>query len=318
MAVPADTYLTYDASGRKESFDDIVYNIAPTDTPFCSSLSRKSVQNTRHQWQTDTLASAANNKQLEGDDWTEQAQTATSIWDNYTQISSKIIRVSGTMQAVQKWGRGKNELAYLVEKAGKELKRDIEYALTQNTTANAGAEGTQRQARGLEGWIYTNDLLSALGSPASPNPVPATNTGPTDGTARAFTESLLREAQQLAWAEGGNPTVLMVGPFNRGVVDSFTGFTTRMDDGASKKLIATISVYVGPFGELKITPNRFQRERTAWLLDMEYWQMGVLRPMDVVELAKIGDAERKALLTEYTLISRNEKASAAVRDLTAS
>ncbi len=35
-------------------------------------------------------------------------------------------------------------------------------------------------------------------------------------------------------------------------------------------------------------------------------------------LAKIGDAERKALITEYTLISKNEKASAAVRDLTAS
>lgn len=315
MTVPADTWLTYDANGRKESFDDIVYNIAPLDTPFCASLDRKTVQNTRHQWQTDTLAAAANNKDLEGDDWTEEAQTATSLWDNYTQISSKIIRVSGTMQAVQKWGRGKNELAYLVEKAGKELKRDIEYALMQNGTANAGAEGTERQARGVDGWIYTNDLLNGG---TSPNPASGTNSAPVNGTQRAFTESLLREAQQLAWTEGGNPTVLMVGPFNRGVVDSFTGFSTRMDDSANKKLIATISVYVGPYGELKITPNRFQSARTAYLLDMEYWQMGVLRSMDVVPLAKIGDAERKALVTEFTLISRNEKASAAVRDLTTS
>lgn len=316
MAVPASTWLTYDANGRKESFDDIVYNIAPTDTPLASALERKSISNTLHQWQTDTLAAAANNKDLEGDDWTEEAQTATSIWTNYTQISSKIIRVSETMQAVEKWGRGKNELAYLVRKAGEELKRDIEFGLTQNTTANAGAEGTERQSRGLEGWIFTNDLLGATG--ASPNPVPATNTGPTDGTQRAFTETLLRSVQQSAWTEGGNPTVLMTGPFNRSVVDSFTGYQTRMDSASDKKLVATVEVYVGPFGKLKCVPNRFQRERTAFVLDMDYFQLGVLRGMKVVELAKIGDAERKALVTEYTLISRNEKASGAIRDLTTS
>jgi hypothetical protein len=318
MAVPASTWLTYDSTGSKQSFDDVVYNIAPTETPFASSLDRKSIHNVLHQWQTDTLAAAANNKDLEGDDWTEEAQTATSIWTNYTQISSKIIRVSQTQQAVDKWGRGKNELAYLVRKAGEELKRDIEFGLTQNTTANAGAEGTERQSRGLEGWIFTNDLLSAAGSPASPNPVPATNTGPTDGTARAFTETLLRSAHQLAWTEGGNPTVLMTGPFNRSVVDSFTGYATRTDDAKDKAITATVEVYRGPFGKLKCMPNRFQRERTAFLLDMDYWKLGVLRGMKVENLAKIGDAERKALVTEYTLISENEKASAAVRDLTAS
>jgi hypothetical protein len=314
MAVPASTWLTYDSTGSKQSFDDVIYNIAPTETPFASSLDRKSIHNVLHQWQTDTLATAANNKDLEGDDWTEEAQTATSIWTNYTQISSKIIRVSKTQQAVDKWGRGKDELKYLVRKAGEELKRDIEFGLCQNTTANAGAEGTERQSRGLEGWIFTNDMLGASG--ASPNPVPATNSAPTDGTQRAFTEALLRSAHQLAWTQGGNPSVLMTGPFNRAVVDSFTGYATRTDKAEDKAIHATVEVYVGPFGKLKLVPNRFQRERTAFLLDMNYFKLGVLRGMKVEELAKIGDAERKALVTEYTLISENEKASGAVRDLT--
>lgn len=315
MSVSADTYLTFDTNGRKESFDNLVYNVAPTETPFASALSRKSIYNTRHQWQQDTLAAAANNKQLEGNDETEEAQVATTLWDNYTQISSKRIKVSGTMQAVEKWGRGKNEMAYLVRKAGLELKRDIEFALMQNGTANAGAEGTERQCRGVDGWIYTNDLLNGG---TSPNPASGTNSAPVNGTQRALTESLVREAQQLAWTEGGNPKVLMAGPFNRAIVDSFTGFQTRMDDASDKKLVATVSVYVGPFGQLKIVPNRFQSARTVYLLDMEYWQMGVLRPMEIEDLAKIGDAVRKSLRTEYTLISRNEKASAAVRDLTTS
>jgi hypothetical protein len=315
MAVTADTYLTFDTNGRKESFDDVVYNIAPTDTPFVSGCSRKSIVNTRHQWQTDTLASAANNKQLEGDDETEQAQTATSLWDNYTQISTKVIKVSGTMQAVEKWGRGKNELAYLVRKAGEELKRDIEFAAMQNGNANAGAEATARQARGVDGWIFTNDLLNGG---TSPNPASGTNSAPVNGTQRPLTESLVRSAQELAWSEGGNPGVLMVGPFNRSIVDSFTGFSTRMDNSEDKRLTATISVYVGPYGQLKIVPNRFQSTRTAYLLDMEYWQLGILRPMKIEELAKIGDSERKSLRTEWTVISRQERASAAVRDLTTS
>lgn len=314
MAVPADTYLTYDTAGQKLSFDDVIYNIAPTDTPLVSSLDRVSVGDVLHQWQNDTLSAAANNKQLEGDEFTDEAQTATTIWTNYTQISTKVINVSATNQVVKKYGRG-NELAYQVKKSGEELKRDIEFALTQNGTANAGAEGTERQARGLDGWIYTNDLLNGG---TSPNPVPATNTGPSNGTQRAFTESLLREAQRLAWTEGGNPTVLMCGPFNRSVVDSFTGYATRFDDSKDKKLTATISVYVGPYGELKVVPNRFQSARTAYLLDMKYFAMGVLRPMSVQNLAKVYDGDRKALVTEYTLISRNEKASAAVRDLTTS
>lgn len=315
MSVTADTYLTFDTNGRKESFDNLVYNVAPTETPFASAIGRKAIYNTRHQWQQDTLAAAANNKQLEGNDETEEAQVATTLWDNYTQISSKRIKVSGTMQAVEKWGRGKNEMAYLVRKAGMELKRDIEFALMQNGTAHAGAEGTERQSRGVDGWIYTNDLLNGG---TSPNPASGSNTAPVNGTQRAFTESLVREAQQLAYIEGGNPTVLMAGPFNRSIVDSFTGFQTRMDDASDKKLVATISVYVGPFGQLKVQANRFQVARTAYLLDMEYWQLGVLRPMEIEELAKIGDATRKSLRTEYTLISRNEKASAAVRDLTTS
>jgi hypothetical protein len=314
MAVPADTYLSYSVNGAKESFEDAIYNIAPTDTPFLSGLKRKSIDAKLHQWQTDTLAAAAANAQLEGDDTANEAQTATTLWSNYTQISKKVIQVSGSNMATDKYGRGKDELAYRLGVKGSELKNDMEFGLCQNTTFNAGAAGTARQSRGLEGWIYTNDVLGATGV----SPVPASNTAGTDGTQRAFTEDLLREAQKLCFDQGGNPDILMVGTFNRGVVDSFTGFSTRMNDAKDKKIVATIEFYVGPFGKLKVVTNRFQRDRTAFLLDMDYWQLGVLRPMKTEALAKTGDSEKRHILTEYTLISKNEKASGAVRDLTTS
>lgn len=316
MAVPSNTFKTFEAIGKAESFDDLIYNISPTDVPYGSALKRQKIDNTHHEWQTDALATAANNKHLEGDDSAAEAQTPTVIRDNYTQIMKKVIQVSGTNQTVRKHGRSKDELAYLVAKAGEELTRDVEFALTQNTTYNAGAAGIERQLRGLEGWIETNDVHGTSGSSGST--VPATNTGPTDGTQRAFTEAQIRAVQKLCREQGGKPGVLMVGPHNRGVVDGFTGFQTRMGDAASKGIVATIEFYQGPFGKLKVVDNLFQRDRTAFLLDMDYWRLGVLRPIKKEELAKTGDSTKYHLVCEYTLISRNEKASGAVRDLTTS
>jgi hypothetical protein len=315
MTVPTGTHQTYQVNGIKESFEDIIYNISPTDTPFLSMLDRKSIDSTHHEWQTDALAAAANNKHVEGIDTASDAQTSTVLADNYTQISKKIVQTSGTTNAVAKHGRGKNEQARLEAKAGKELKTDMEFALTQNGAAVVGTASVARQLRGLEGWIATNDVLSAAGSPASPNIGPGAGVAPVDGTARAFTEALLRQAQQLAWAQGGNPSVLMVGPFNRGVLDSFTGFSTRTKE-SDKRLVATVEVYVGPFGTLKAVANRFQRDRTAFLLDPDYWALGTLRAIQKEKLAKTGDSERAQIIAEYTLISKQEKASAAVRDLT--
>ena len=44
--------------------------------------------------------------------------------------------------------------------------------------------------------------------------------------------------------------------------------------------------------------------------------MSVLRDFQEDDLAKTGDTDRKQLLVEYTLESRNEAASGSIRDLT--
>ena len=107
----------------------------------------------------------------------------------------------------------------------------------------------------------------------------------------------------------------MVGPSQKQTVSTFTGNATRMDKSEDAKLYAAIDVYVGDFGEIKVIPNRFQRNRTAFLLDMDYWQLNVLRPYKVVELAKTGDADKRMLIVEYGLQSSQEAASGAIRDL---
>jgi hypothetical protein len=314
MTTVANTFLTYDAIGIREDLSDIIYNIAPTDTPFMSGIKKGKADNKFFEWQTDTLAAAAANAQLEGDDvGSFTAVTPTVRLGNRCQISRKVGILSGTEQAVKKAGR-KDEMAYQIAKRGKELKRDMEFALTQNTTAVTGDSTTASQTRGLEGWVAQNDDLGSGG--ASPNYV--SNTAPTDGTQRAFTESLLKSVLQNVFTQGGDPTVLMVGPFNKQVVSTFTGNATRMDKSEDRKVVAAVDVYASDFGELKVVPNRFQRERTAFVLDMDYWQLNTLRPFKTEDLAKTGDAEKFMLLCEYGLQANQEKSSGAVRDLTTS
>lgn len=311
MAQPTGTYSEYDAAGIREDLSDAIANIAPTDTPAQMMFGRGTADSTLIEFQTDTLAAAANNRQITGDDVTAVAPAATVRLTNRTQISTKPVIISGTLEAVRKAGR-KSELGYQMARLAKELKNDVEFAICQNTTLIAGSDTVARQCRGLEGWIATNDSLGAGG--VSPDYV--ANVAPVDGTQRAFSESLLKEVLRLAYTEGGNPDCIMCGPFNKQKISEMTGGSTRMDESEDMKLTASIDIYRSDFGTLKVYPNRFQRERTVFVLDKNYWSVDYLRGYQQKELARTGDAEKRFLVVEYSLRARQEKASGAIRDLT--
>jgi len=56
----------------------------------------------------------------------------------------------------------------------------------------------------------------------------------------------------------------------------------------------------------------------ALVLEKELWAFAYLRPIQISELSKTGDSEKRQILAEYALESRNEAASGAVWDLTLS
>jgi hypothetical protein len=108
----------------------------------------------------------------------------------------------------------------------------------------------------------------------------------------------------------------MCGGSNKSVASSFTGGAQKTVDVATKKLTATVDIYVGDFHTINIISNRWQRPRDAFILNWNYWAVAWLRPTSQVPLAKTGDAEKRMLIQECTLISKNEGASAGIYDLT--
>ena len=312
MAIPTNALVSYSTVGVREDLKDFIANISPKDTPFTNRAGKTKATSTFFEWQTDTLvAASATNRQIEGDDYSATSIAQPTRLGNRCQISAKAFTISATADAVNKAGRT-SELAYQLTKQTFEIKRDMEAVLTQNQASVTGNSTTARQTGSLEPIITTNTNINGDtgGGYASSN-----WTAITDGTQRAFTETLLKDVCQKVFTAGGDPDILMVGPAQKQVVSGFTGNATRMDKSEDQKLYTAIDVYVSDFGEFKVIPNRFQRNRTAFLLQMDMWQVAYLRPIEVVDLAKTGDATKKLITVEYALLAKNEAASGVIRSL---
>ena len=320
MALPTNTFATYEAVGNREDLSDVIYRIDPTDTPFVNGVEREKADAVNHEWQTQALAAVDTaNAVLEGDDATTDAVTPTVRLGNICQISDKVARVTGTQRAVDHAGRD-DELAYQEMLKGLELKRDMEAILCgTNQAKNAGADATARITASVLSWIKTNTSKATAGSPADPTTATGTGTR-TDGTQVAFTEGRLKTVLQSAWTNGGKPDTIFTGAFNKQQFSTFTGRATQIEPTKGKKIIASVDAYESDFGVLKVTPNRFQRNRDVLVLQMEMWAIAYLngRRMISIPLARTGDSERRQILSEYALVARNEKSSGGVFDNTTS
>lgn len=320
MAAPiTDTFMTYEAKGNREDLTDIIYDISPTKTPFVANAGRGTAKAVLHEWQMDKLRAPADNKQFQGAEVDFDTVVPTVRVGNYTQIASNSVIVSGTQEAVDHAGR-ESEIGYQMTKLGKEMKRDMEVTLVGTNKGGVGASaGVEPELASLPAWIKTNTSKGggAGADPVWTSGVPAA--GRTDGTQRAFTLALVQEALQKAFASGAEPTTLMVGPVNKVKASSFTGISTvqyNMSAPAAAAIIAAVDIIKTDFGLLSIVPNRFQRERDAFLLDWDLVEVDYLRPFHSEELAKTGDGIKRVMRVEYTLKVKNEAGLAGVYDLT--
>ena len=298
--------------------------ISPTETPCLAAFGSEKAYNVLVQWQTDVLAAAAANAQIQGDEVSFSTAGFTTLVSNYTQISRKDVITSGTADAVKKAGRA-SEKAWQLKKKAAELRRDQEFILCSNQVPGAGNTSTAAQLRPILSWYGANSTTgNALLGTGGVNGT--SSTARTDGTQRAFLESYLQTAMQQAWLSGGTPNLALTGPKQRVTLSAFTGFgssgATKYDDTKDMKLYGTVGVYVSDFGEISFKASRFVRgaattaDREVHVLTTDLWAIAELRAPFTTDLAKTGDAEKAAILTEYTLMAKNANGSAIIADLT--
>lgn len=323
MAIVTNTFTKYDAVGIREDLANVIFNISPQTTPFVSNMTkRRKVTNTFFEWQTDSLAAAAANAQIDGDDLSSYtAVTATSRLGNYTQIMRKDFIIADNLSGALDLAGRRSEIAYQLAKKGDELKRDMEYNLCGvNVAAVAGNSSTARKTASLSAFIRTNTSRGTGGAdPTVSSGV--VNAAATDGTQRAITETLLKTVLQSVWSEGGEPKMAMVGPHVKTVISGFAGIAAQRYMAPSDSpttIIGAADVYLSDFGSVQIVPSRFSRARDCYIVDPDMCELATLRPIQSEELAKTGDATKYMLLAEVGLQVNQEAGLGVVADLSTS
>jgi len=292
-------FQTYDATAIREDLSDVIYDISPTDTPFLSSIAGKgTVANTTFEWQTDALTAASgSNVHIEGAAVGAATTTATTRKNNVTQISKKVIEVSGTQETVNNAGK-KSEMAHQLAKASKELKRDMETSLLALTDRNGGSSSAARVTKGAAYWITTN----------------VTDAG-TSGSHAAMDETDVTAVAESTWNAGGEPSTILCGATNRKLITAMTGraSTTQSVVDDNKSIYNAVDVYVSDFGTFNIQLDRFCDQDTVYFLDHDMWSVEYLRDFQTVDIAREGDSDKKMLLVEYGLRAGNEAANGKIR-----
>lgn len=308
MAAPTNTVQTTSTVGIREELLNNIYNVDPDETPLLSALPKTGADNTKTDWQTDGLdAPTADNVNLEGDDTVAGVVTPTVRLDNQTQIFKKSYTISGTMESTNRAGRG-SEAAYQALLKAKAIKTDMEMSIFAN---KAKVTGNTRVLAGIPAWITTNTSAGASGA----DPTGDGSDARTDGTQRAFTETLLSDVLENIWTNSGvEPDCVYMGGANKKLASGFTGSRSMDIDASKKTLVTTINVYDYDFGTVRFEPNRHVRARDVVIMRNDMWEWRELRPLFEEELAKTGDAKKYQMVAEATLICRNEKANGIVAD----
>ena len=321
MAQPTNTFDSYDAVGIREDLQDVIYDISPEETPFYSACKKVKASNTFHEWQTDALRSSAANAHVEGDDTVASALTATSRLGNYTQIFKNAVSIPDTDEGLKKAGRAA-EIAYQTLKIAKEQKLDIEKALFDNNARVAGNSTTARELAGAPAWLITNTVFGA-NEGADPTG-DGTDARTNETTAlTAFSQAKFDTVMQSIWEQGGKPDVVYLSAFQMNKALAFTGMNNQRSTigaavGGTNAVVNAMDVYVTPWGTVEFMPTRENRSRDVFIMQSDMWAVGVLRPTKNSALAKTGDSTRRQVLTELTLVCKNEKASGIIADNTTS
>lgn len=304
----ADTTLvSYDLNGKKLSFANWISNLSPTETPFVSMTGKEAINQTLFQWQTDTLETAnANNAVVEGSAAEAPVRSSTTVLSNVTQILRKVVRVSDTANALANYGRGQ-ELQYQMEKAGKEIKRDLEVALLRNGAKVDGSGTVARKTAGFKALVAAK---------AAADPDTGAVVHKETATASTVTEAELFDLTYNLYLSGSNANIIMFHPkhasFFASLMETPAAGANRMKmfDGQDTKFNQYVSTVVDPLGQLfKLIPNRWMGENDIYFFTPSDWTQMVLRAPQRTKLAKDGSYEKWMVEMEVGLRHRNPYAS---------
>lgn len=249
------------------------------------------------------------NAALEGDDSPDARFTSRTRRQNYTQIFTAGVQVSGSMQAAAAYGLT-DEADYQKQERTRELLRDLENCVINGVAPAADPQGSTTVRRSMNGILRsltTNRFAPDTG------PIPPGDGAGEDG----LTEPVLNAALRAVWDQSsGLIDTIVVGGAQKRRINSFatTARAYLPDDQTYSDMIA---VYESDFGVCRVVMSRWVPPDAVILLDSSRIAVMPLqgRSFHYKPLAATGDSVSGQLIGEYTLEFKNENAHAVLEGL---
>ncbi len=220
---------------------------------------------------------------LEGEDAAAANYRARVRKENFSQIFTETVTISGSMDAVGLHAV-EREFDYQVIQRLRELMRSLEQTVICGFKAAANPQGSASVRRTMGG------LLQFI-------------TGSVDDAgAAALDEALLNASLRNVWEKGGRPTAIVCNGFQKRKISSFIQSSRRYEP-ESNALRNVVDVYESDFGVQRVILSRWVPADKILLLDLDKLQVMPLqgRSFFVKPLAESGDFRKAQLIGEYTL-----------------
>ena len=299
MAFGKQTYSSSDE--MRESLLSILKDVSPNeDNYFTSNLGvgAPATQKT-HEWNLYFADRASSvDPEVEGAETSYPDLTVETRSSNVTTILDAPVKLSRTRASIAMVS-GEDAMGVEKERALKALKSKMEYA-TLNGAYAVGSSGVARQLTGIDGCVTTN--VTAWGS------------------ARSFTERDLNDIVQTSWDKVGASYVIDVIACPVVIKRRVAGFGTNLTrnvQAEDKRLGQEVRVYDTEVGQtVKIIAHKDIRKTAGTLtilgLREDHFEQAFLVNSGEPhweDRAKSGDFEAGVYITEFTLVSYDERAS---------
>jgi Family of unknown function (DUF5309) len=249
------------------------------------------------------------NAALEGDEAPEARFTNRSRKQNYTQIFTAGVDVSGSLQASRAYGIA-DEVDYQKQERMRELLRDLENCVINGVAPVSDGQGSSTVRRSMNGIVQA--LESNLFVPGQGG-IPDGDGGGGD----ELTEEVLNTALKQIWdnSSGGVDTIVVGGAQKRKINSFATGSRAYLPDDQTYSDL--ISVYESDFGVCRVVMSRWVPTNSVLLLDSSRISVMPMqgRSFHYKPLAATGDSISGQVIGEYTMELKNENAHGMVTGL---
>ena len=305
--------------GKREDLADYITLVDAKDTPVTSMIPKGNKPgNTLLQFQADNMPTAVSTGSVDGVDVSayENLNSGRAVLTNYVQVFQRAIRVSPLSVDVSIVAGLRDELAGMVAKGIKTLKRDMELTVCSDNAAVVDNGTVAYQTKALGVWIANAAGTVAPIATAYLTPTTSINTTATASFAETDAQGVLtsiygQTGQMKTYDTVVGPTLKrafsnLLYTATASGTDAYAAIRTLQRDAFSDTITSSVDLFEGDFGSLRLHPTLFnQNAFRGYVLDMDLLELRYTSLPQVTELPDAGGGPARLIKAVAGLVCKN-------------